>query len=121
MRGTRPRLCNAWLCHEAPCSIQCPKSYTGFDRVKNRDIHWEVVIDAHPDSRVELVEARERYLHAVFTTRMLRFRDDVEFLFDPEARVIHFRSASRVGYRDFGTNRRRMEHISNRFRELEGS
>lgn len=62
--------------------------------------------------RVEVVEARERYIHAVFTTPMLRFKDDVEFLLDPAAEVIHFRSASRIGRSDLGTNRRRMEELS---------
>jgi uncharacterized protein (DUF1499 family) len=35
----------------------------------------------------------------------------VEFLLDPAARVIHVRSASRLGRRDFGTNRERIEAI----------
>lgn len=61
--------------------------------------------------RTKLVDEDESYLHVEFTSRLLRFVDDVEFLFDDEARTIHFRSASRVGYGDFGANRRRMEEI----------
>jgi len=41
--------------------------------------------------------------------------DDVEFLFDDNARRIDIRSAARVGYSDFGVNRRRMEEIRRRF------
>jgi uncharacterized protein (DUF1499 family) len=66
--------------------------------------------------RVEIVESTDLYVHAVFTTRIMRFKDDVEFLFDPDAGVVQFRSASRVGRSDFGTNRRRMESIA---RDLE--
>jgi len=62
--------------------------------------------------RVEIVASTEFFVHAVFTTRIMRFRDDVEFLFDPDAGVIHFRSASRVGRSDLGTNRRRMESLA---------
>lgn len=51
------------------------------------------------------------YLHATFTTWILRYVDDVEFLADPEAGVIHVRSASRVGYSDLGVNRSRVEAI----------
>ena len=69
-------------------------------------------------SRVEVVESHELYVHAVFTTRLMRFKDDVEFLFDPDASVIHFRSASRVGRSDFGANRSRMESLA---RELESA
>lgn len=71
------------------------------------------------ESRVEIVETRPDYVHAVFTTLVFRFKDDVEFAFDAEAKVIHFRSASRVGRGDFGTNRRRMERLTSRFLELE--
>jgi uncharacterized protein (DUF1499 family) len=67
------------------------------------------VIDALPRTRV--AAEGDGYLHVEFTTALLRFVDDVEFLVDPAARVIHFRSASRVGRSDLGTNRRRMEEI----------
>ena len=61
--------------------------------------------------RAKLVEEDESYLHYEFTSLLLRFVDDVEFLFDDEAKTIHFRSASRTGHSDFGVNRRRMENI----------
>ena len=61
--------------------------------------------------RTRLVEGNETYLHYEFTSLLLRFVDDVEFLFDDEAKTIHFRSASRIGHSDFGVNRRRMEEI----------
>lgn len=64
--------------------------------------------------RARLVEEDETYLHYEFTSLLLRFVDDVEFLFDEGAKTIHFRSASRVGYGDFGVNRRRMEDIRSR-------
>ena len=67
--------------------------------------------------RTRLVEEEETYLHYEFTSLLLRFIDDVEFLFDDEAKAIHFRSASRTGYGDLGVNRRRMEDIRSR---LEG-
>lgn len=61
--------------------------------------------------RTKLVEEDETYLHFEFTSLLLRFVDDVEFLLDDEAKTIHFRSASRTGHSDFGVNRRRMEDI----------
>ena len=68
-------------------------------------------------SRTQLVEEDEAYLHYECTSLVLRFVDDVEFLFDDETKTIHFRSASRIGYGDLGVNRRRMEEIRSR---LEG-
>ncbi len=61
--------------------------------------------------RTKLVEEDESYLHYEFTSLLLRFVDDVEFLFDDETKTIHFRSASRTGYGDLGVNRKRMEEI----------
>ncbi len=40
-----------------------------------------------------------------------RFRDDVELVLDPDASVIHCRSASRVADSDFEANRQRIEAI----------
>ena len=61
--------------------------------------------------RARIVTAEERYIHAEFTSAFFRFVDDVEFLLDDGTRTIHVRSASRVGYSDFGVNRRRVEEI----------
>lgn len=58
------------------------------------------------------IETREPlYLHAVFKTRWLRFRDDFEARLDPAARVIHVRSASRLGHSDLGANRARVNKL----------
>src|SRR5262245_17236596 len=61
--------------------------------------------------RTKLVKEDESYLHYEFTSLLFRFVDDVEFLFEDNTKTIHFRSASRTGYGDFGVNRRRMEDI----------
>ena len=58
------------------------------------------------------------YWHVEFTTRLLRFIDDVEFYFDGTQSLIHLRSASRQGYWDLGVNRKRVETIRSRFEEL---
>jgi uncharacterized protein (DUF1499 family) len=51
----------------------------------------------------------ENYLYSVFTTRLMRFKDDVEFYIDKSANLVHFRSASRVGHSDLGANRKRYQ------------
>ncbi len=62
----------------------------------------------------EIVEQSDNYLYARFTTPLMRFVDDVEFWFDPAAGVIQVRSASRLGQKDFGVNRSRIENIRSR-------
>jgi uncharacterized protein (DUF1499 family) len=61
--------------------------------------------------RVKLVEEDGSYMHYEFTSLLLRFVDDVEFLFDDATKTVHFRSASRTGYSDLGVNRQRMEQV----------
>jgi uncharacterized protein (DUF1499 family) len=66
----------------------------------------------------EVVKSEPDYLYAQFTTRVMRFVDDVEFWFDPTAQVIQVRSASRLGSKDFGANRDRIEAIRRRLAAL---
>jgi uncharacterized protein (DUF1499 family) len=65
--------------------------------------------------RTRILAAEEGYLHAECSTRVFRFLDDVEFLLDPEARLIHCRASCRVGRSDLGVNRRRVEAIREAF------
>jgi len=51
------------------------------------------------------------YLSAIFTSDIFGFIDDVEARLDLDAKVIHLRSASRVGYYDFGVNARRLKTL----------
>lgn len=69
----------------------------------------KAIVEAMPGAKV--VESRDDYLYAQFTTRWLKFVDDTEFWFDPTANVVQVRSASRVGRKDFGVNRQRIEAI----------
>jgi uncharacterized protein (DUF1499 family) len=63
--------------------------------------------------RADLRKEDGVYLHFEFQTAVMRFVDDVEFLFDEQTKTLQFRSASRVGYSDWNVNRKRMEDIRN--------
>jgi uncharacterized protein (DUF1499 family) len=67
------------------------------------------VVAAMPGARI--VSSQTDYLYAQYTTPLMKFVDDVEFWFDPAARVIQVRSASRVGRGDMGVNRKRIEAV----------
>jgi uncharacterized protein (DUF1499 family) len=64
--------------------------------------------------RTRIVMQSEDYLHAEYTSALMGFVDDVEFWFEPRTKLIHVRSASRLGYSDFGVNRARIEEIRRR-------
>ena len=59
----------------------------------------------------QVVKSEPGYLYAQFTTKLMKYVDDVEFWFDPAANVIQVRSASRVGRGDMGVNRKRIEAV----------
>jgi uncharacterized protein (DUF1499 family) len=62
----------------------------------------------------------ERRLYAVASTRRMKFVDDVEVWVEPLARSsrVHARSASRIGFTDFGTNARRLRAYLARVADL---
>jgi uncharacterized protein (DUF1499 family) len=58
---------------------------------------------------------REGHLHARYVSSFFGFVDDFEARLDAPNRLIHLRSASRVGYADRGVNRRRLRAVREHF------
>jgi uncharacterized protein (DUF1499 family) len=71
------------------------------------------LVAAQPN--VKVVSQDGKYLYAEFSTPLMGFVDDVEFLLAPEQKLVHVRSASRLGYSDLGVNRKRVEALRQAF------
>jgi uncharacterized protein (DUF1499 family) len=69
----------------------------------------EAIVAGMPGAQV--VARQPGYLGVQFTTRWMKFVDDTEFWADPSAQAVQVRSASRLGSKDFGVNRARIEAI----------
>ena len=65
--------------------------------------------------RTRVVQSNANYLYVEFRSKLLGYVDDVEFFFD--GKQVHVRSASRLGRRDFGVNRARVEEIRRLIRQ----
>ncbi len=90
-----------------------PVSYSG-----SRTRAWQVLISTVLSlPRSKLTEQSANYLHFELTSMVFRFTDDVEMMLDPDKNEIQIRSGSRVGYSDFGVNRRRVEKIRKLFQQ----
>jgi uncharacterized protein (DUF1499 family) len=63
--------------------------------------------------RTTIIEVTDNYLYAEFKSKLMGYVDDVEFYRDDAEKVIHVRSASRLGQSDLGVNRQRVEAIRN--------
>ncbi|MEJ2755537.1 MAG: DUF1499 domain-containing protein [Gammaproteobacteria bacterium] len=59
---------------------------------------------------VQVMREGQRYIHAVYTTKLFGFADDLELYLDDDDRI-QVRSASRVGYSDMNANRKRVEAL----------
>ncbi len=69
----------------------------------------KATVEKTPGARV--VNEAPDYLRAEYTTSLLKFTDDVEFWFDRNAQLLHARSASRIGRKDFGANKERLRAL----------
>ena len=74
-----------------------------------------LVIDSYSGQQVQIVYETDTYVHCVFSTTNVGFKDDVEFFLDAEKKVVHFRSASRLGYSDMGLNRNRYDTLASMY------
>ena len=88
-----------------------PFKFTGDGRAAINRI--KRIVETTEGARI--VRAEPTYLYAQFQTRWLKFVDDVEFFADDDAKLVHVRSASRIGRGDLGVNRTRIEAIRARF------
>lgn len=67
------------------------------------------VVGALP--RTEITGETSGYLHAQCRSAVFGFVDDLELHARPAQNLIAVRSAARLGYSDFGVNRRRVENL----------
>ena len=62
-------------------------------------------------TRASVIREEGNYLYAEYKSALMGYVDDVELLLDESARLVHVRSASRLGRSDFGVNRKRIEEL----------
>lgn len=108
---SRPDKPNNWLI--APRDF--PLAADGLSPVFNVPV--QILIDAFrsaalANGRAKVVESSEHAMHIVDTTPIMGYKDDVHIQFIPVSErqsTLSAYSASRTGYWDIGTNRRRLE------------
>jgi uncharacterized protein (DUF1499 family) len=107
-----------------PDKFNCVCTRDPAERHRIEPLHYDATQEEARDKLLGIIRHMERstlvqvdpdYIHAEFRSAVFSFVDDVEFLFDDGAKLIHFRSAARTGYYDFNVNRKRMEDIRKRF------
>jgi uncharacterized protein (DUF1499 family) len=79
------------------------------ENLKNSKEQIIKTIESYGNTKI--IKNEKNYIYAVFTTGKMKYHDDVEFYFDENEKLIHFRSASRVGYSDMGLNKERYNKL----------
>lgn len=110
--------------HPCPKSPNCVSTQSTDEKHKMNPLSYNTSIEEVKAKILKIINSLKRnkiitdtnnYLHVEFRTGLFRFVDDVEFYFDDSEKIIHFRSAARIGYSDLGVNRKRMKNITKLF------
>jgi uncharacterized protein (DUF1499 family) len=109
-------------CHKSPNCVSSEAkdeqhAIESFRLKRDFDVSWSLFhdeIESMP--RWIIVTATDNYIHVECKSRIFRFIDDLELYFNSSNGIISIRSASRIGYSDFGANRRRVELLRRELR-----
>jgi uncharacterized protein (DUF1499 family) len=94
-------------------SHQYIKAFTFSNKPEDDLKTLKFVLESVPG--IGAISQQNNYLHAECRSRLFGFVDDLEFYWDENDQLCHVRSASRLGYYDFGVNRKRVENIRAEF------
>tara|TARA_Y100001978_G_scaffold111036_1_gene99047 strand:- start:287 stop:676 length:390 start_codon:yes stop_codon:yes gene_type:complete len=67
--------------------------------------------------RLKIIKKDRNYIHAIVTSRIMKFVDDVEIRSLTNKNIFQVKSSSRLGIYDLGVNKRRVETL--RFRLID--
>ena len=93
----------------------CPKTNNCvFERwkVSNVDESFKELIEILKNTpRVKIINIKEDYLHALATSRVMKFIDDIEIKKSKKDNILEVKSKSRTGFYDLGVNKRRIKTL----------
>ena len=67
--------------------------------------------------RLEIINKEKNYIHAIATSRIMKFIDDIEIKNLNQDNILQIKSSSRLGIYDLGVNKRRIQTL--RFRLID--
>ena len=73
------------------------------------------ILDNTP--RLEIINKEKDYIHAIATSRIMKFIDDIEIKNLNQDNIFQIKSSSRLGIYDLGVNKRRVQTL--RFRLID--
>ena len=81
-------------------------------KVTNADESFQELIDILKNTpRIKIINIKEDYLHALSTSRVMKFIDDIEIKKYEKGNILKVKSKSRTGFYDLGVNKRRINTL----------
>ena len=81
-------------------------------KVTDADESFKELIDILKNTpRIKIINIKEDYLHALATSRVMKFIDDIEIKKSEKDNILKVKSQSRNGFYDMGVNKRRINTL----------
>ena len=81
-------------------------------KVSNVDKSFKELIEILKNTpRVKIINIKEDYIHALVTSRIMKFIDDIEIKKSEKNNILEVKSNSRTGFYDLGVNKRRINTL----------
>ena len=81
-------------------------------KVNNANESFKELIDILENTpRVKIINIEDDYLHALATSRVMKYVDDIEIKKYEKENILEVKSKSRIGFYDLGVNRRRINTL----------
>ena len=81
-------------------------------KVNNVDKSFKELIEILKNTpRVKIINIKEDYIHALVTSRIMKFIDDIEIKKSEKNNILEVKSNSRTGFYDLGVNKRRINTL----------
>jgi len=121
--GSAPGLVDSRL---SPCSNKPNCICTEYPNQKSHytsaisydELILDNIIEAVKSTGGSISTNQDNYIAATYTSSLFKYVDDFELRIDNKNKLIHIRSASRVGHSDMGANLKRIENFKATFESL---
>ncbi len=89
-----------------------PVSYEGMTLEQAKSCLLEVL---HSMPRIDIKQDNHHFMQVEYRTQVFEFFHDAEFYFNEKSKKLQFRSSTRIGFADFGSNKRWLQSVIARF------
>ena len=107
------------ICSEYPEDISHFVDAISYNNM-DEDVIFQSIQDAIKKTGGIILNVQGDYIAASYISKIFRYFDDFEVRIDRKSKLIHLRSASRVGHSDMGANLKRIKNVKKKLTQQLG-